>query len=50
MDALKKEMYNVGVAFEILEDSSKTQSGWTKVMGHLVWDVKMDFTRKQDGC
>ena len=46
MDTLKKEMYKVGVAFEILEDGSKALSGWTKVMGHLVWDVKMDFTRK----
>ena len=46
MDTLKKEMYNVVVAFEMLEDSSKAPSGWTKVMGHLVWDVKMDFTRK----
>ena len=46
MVTLKKEMYNVGVAFEILEDGSKAPSGWTKVMGHLVWDMKMDFTRK----
>ena len=46
MDTLKKEMYSVGVAFEILEDGSKAPSGWTKLMGHLVWDVKKDFTRK----
>ena len=42
MDALKKEMYNVGVAFE----GVRAPNGWTKVTGHLVWDVKMDFTRK----
>ena len=46
MDALKKEMYNVGVAFGILEDGSKAPSGWTKVTGHIFWDMKMDFTRK----
>ena len=46
MDALKKEMYNVGVAFEVLEEGVRAPNGWTKVTGHLVWDVKMDFTRK----
>ena len=46
MDALKKEMYNVGIAFEILEDGESAPEGWTKVTGHLIWDVKMDFTRK----
>ena len=46
MDALSKEMYNVSVAFEILEDDNPLPSGWTKCTGHLVWDLKMDFTRK----
>ena len=46
MDALAKEMFNVGVAFEILEHGRKAPDGWHQVMGHLVWDVKMDFTRK----
>ena len=36
-DALSKEMDNVCVAFEILGPGMK---------GHLVFDVKMDFTRK----
>lgn len=45
-DALKKEMYNVGVAFEILEDGTPAPKGWRKATGHLIWDVKMDFTRK----
>ena len=44
-DALKKEMYNVGVAFEILDEGAHAH-GWKRVTGHLVWDVKMDFTRK----
>jgi hypothetical protein len=45
-DALKKEMKNVGVAFDILEGHQHVPVGWTKTSGHLIWDVKMDFTRK----
>ena len=45
-DALKKEMYNVGVAFEILDEGVHAPHGWKQVTRHLVWDVKMDFTRK----
>ena len=45
-DALKKEMYNVGVAFEILDEGAHVPHGWKQVTGHLVWDVKMDFTGK----
>ena len=39
-------MYNIGVAFEILEDGKSAPAGYTKVSGHLIWSVKMDFTRK----
>ena len=46
MDALVKEMFNVGIAFEVLEEKQSAPLGWSKVTGHLVWDVKMDFTRK----
>ena len=45
-DALAKEMTEVGIAFEVLEDGQLAPIGWKKVTGHLVWDVKMDFTRK----
>jgi hypothetical protein len=45
-DAFSKEMHNVGVAFEVLEEAKMAPVGWSKVTGHLVWDVKMDFTRK----
>ena len=45
-DALALEMFNVGVAFEILEEGQTAPPGWNKVSGHLIWDVKMDFTRK----
>jgi hypothetical protein len=45
MGALKKEMFNVGVAFEILDEGIPTPKGWSKVTGDLV-DVKTDFSRK----
>ena len=45
-DALKKEMYNVGVAFEILDEGVHAPHGWKQVTGHLVRDVKTDFTRR----
>ena len=39
-------MYNVGVTFKILDEGQHAPHGWKQVTGHLVWDVKMDFTRK----
>ena len=45
-EALAKEMHNVGIAFEILEADQSAPPGWKRVTGHLVWDLKMDFTRK----
>ena len=45
-DSCKLEMSNVGVAFEILKPGDKSPPGWKKESGHLIYDVKMDFTRK----
>ena len=45
-NAIQKEMTNVGVAFEILSTGKKAPPGWKGASGHLVFDVKMDFTRK----
>jgi hypothetical protein len=45
-DAIKKEMHNVGIAFEILEDGENIPVGWKKASGHLVFDIKMTFERK----
>ena len=39
-------MHNFRVAFEVLPEGQKTPVGWSKVTGHLIWDVKMDFTHK----
>jgi hypothetical protein len=45
-DALSKEMHNVGIAFQVLPDGKDEPVGWSKVTGHIIFDVKMDFTRK----
>ena len=44
--AIDKEMLNVGIAFEVLEDLQCVPVGWKAVTGHIIFDVKMDFTRK----
>ena len=45
-DAIDKEMLNIGIAFEVFPEGKAALPGWNKVTGHLVYDVKMDFTRK----
>ena len=45
-DAIRKEMTNVGIAFDILEDDEHLPVGYKKASGHIIFDVKMDFTRK----
>ena len=45
-DAIKLEIHNNGVGFQILEENKQDPPGWSKVTGHLIFDVKMDFTRK----
>ena len=45
-DTLQKEMTNIGIDFEILDKDTPVPVGWKKATGHLIWDVKMDFTRK----
>ena len=39
-------MTNVGIAFTILDNGIMPPPEWRKASGHLVFDVKMDFTRK----
>ena len=45
-DALELEMMNVGIAFDILYDNDVVPPGWSKVTGHVIFDCKMDMTRK----
>jgi len=45
-DAIQKEMKAVLPAFEILDDPNTNLVGYSEISTHLVFDVKMDFTRK----
>ena len=47
--AIKKEMNNVGIAFEILDEDKSAPVGWSNESGHLIFNVKMDFTQNTDG-
>jgi hypothetical protein len=49
MDSLAKEMGHLMIAFEILDPGQKAPPGWFKATGHIIFDVKMDFTRKDKG-
>jgi hypothetical protein len=46
MDSVSKEMKALNIAFEFKEIGEKAPPGWFKASGHIVFDVKMDFTRK----
>lgn len=44
--ALEKEMKNVKIAFEFFEPGAKPPVGYKEIKCFIVWDVKMDLTRK----
>ena len=44
--AIAKEMENVSIAFEIMDDDEALPAGYKPASCHLIFDVKMDFTRK----
>ena len=45
-DTIKKEMKNVIIAFNLLDEGDKPPVGYAKLKVHLVFDVKLDLTRK----
>ena len=45
-NAIDKEMTNVAVKFEILDEDKLALVVFTKASGYLVFDVNMDFTLK----
>ena len=45
-DAISKEMKNARVAFELLDLDASCPEGYKKITCHLIFDVKMDLTRK----
>ena len=46
-DAIAKYMYQVLVDFKILEDGEYPPPGWKNSTGNIIFDVKMDLTRKE---
>ena len=44
--AIEKEMKNVMPAFMFLEQDKKVPIGYQHIDCHMIFDVKMDFTRK----
>lgn len=45
-DAIKKEMKNSRIAFQLLGREERAPVGFKQITCHLVFDVKMDLTRK----
>ena len=45
-EAIAKEMTNSRVAFQVLEAEEQPPVGYTKITCHLIFDVKMDLTKK----
>ena len=48
--AIAKEMKNVSIAFDLKERGETAPPGYIKSTYHMVFDVKMDFTRKARLC
>ena len=40
-------MSNIGVAFKILDTGENLPPGYRKSSGHMIYSVKMEFTRKE---
>ena len=45
-DAIRKEMLAVGVAFKVLPEGSPRPVAHQQIPCHIIFDIKMDFTRK----
>ena len=45
-DAINKEMENLKVAFDILDENKSPPPGYSKASGHIIFDVRMTLERK----
>ena len=45
-DAINKEMNNLKVAFDILQDDQNPPPGYSRASGHIIFDVRMTLERK----
>lgn len=52
MDAVRQEMKNVRIAFEEFDGDPNTLIGYTQIIGHIVFDIKLgeNFRRKARYC
>jgi len=39
-------MTNIDITFELLDEGQKAPVRWTKVTGHIIFDVKMSLEQK----
>ena len=46
MDKINREMENLKVTFDVMEDGTKIPVGHSKTSGYLVFDVSMKLERK----
>jgi hypothetical protein len=46
LEAIMKEMTNVRIAFEVQDKGKSPPVGYRRIPCHLIFDIKMDFTRK----
>ena len=44
MDSTTKEMKNIVIMFNFMEEGQKSPQGWTKASGHIIFDANMYFT------
>jgi len=45
-NAIQKELKNVQVAFKFLDDDDSVPVGYKQIPCHIIFDIKMDFSRK----
>ena len=45
-DAIDLEMNTIMTAFDLVSDGERASPGYSEVSGHIIFDVKMDFTHK----
>ena len=45
-DAIAKETKNVSISFSIMEERTKSSTGYKNIGGRIIFDLKINFTRK----
>ena len=46
-DAIAKEMKNVRIAFEVMDDDEIIPAGYQQIKGHIIFDVKLENFRRK---